>query len=59
MTPSGMSMSIMGMETPDRLGVRRPGTEVPGRRHNSASDYRDALSFSTILLAAAPEELFC
>jgi hypothetical protein len=22
-------------------------------------DYRDALSFSTILVAAAPEELFC
>jgi pimeloyl-ACP methyl ester carboxylesterase len=45
-----------------------PGAPVPpilppknrrGFWRAAALDYRDALSFSTILLAAAPEELFC
>jgi hypothetical protein len=36
-----------------------PPTKVRGVVRSSPLDYPDALSFSTILLAAAPDELFC
>jgi hypothetical protein len=39
--------------------IDAPAPRRRGAVRSSALDYRDALSFSTILLAAAPEELFC
>jgi hypothetical protein len=57
--PSGTSTSIMGMEAPGCLGDDAPAPRCRGVVYSSPLDYRDTLSFSTILLAAAPEELFC
>src|SRR6516225_11594405 len=48
-----------GLEFVVSAGRRAERRTMPGIVRRSRLGYRDALSFSTILLAAAPEELFC